>query len=130
PTFSTRPTFVLGPANTRGSSHEKPGSFPARAAAHPGGREFAGARLPRGRRHAAVLRARRGRLSLGRGRAPLYRLPRVVGTHGCGTHPPCGGRGGAGGGLPGALLRCADGGRNRAGGAPVPAGSRRGDGAL
>ena len=98
-------------------------SLRARAARHPGRREFAGARVPRGRRHAAVLRARRGRPPLGRRRQALHRLRRLLGTDARRPHASGGGRGGAGRGRARAVVRRADRGRGRAGRNAAPPGA-------
>src|SRR6185503_9541455 len=94
PISSTPPTSRHGPRNTESSSHEKPRTVRTRAAAYPGGSEFPGARVSRRRRHAAVLRARLGRLSVGCRGPALYRLPWIVGPDGGGAYPRRGGQGG------------------------------------
>ena len=64
---------------------------------HPRRRQFAGARLPRRRRHAALHRPRAGRLHVGRRGPALHRLHRLLGPDDPRPRPP----GGAGGGAEG-----------------------------
>ena len=87
PICSTRRRYQARAAQYReGSSHEETRISSNARSAHSGRREFSGARLPRRRRHAAVLRARLGRSPVGRRRPALHRLPRLVGTDG--PRPP------------------------------------------
>ena len=90
-------------------------------AGHPRRRQFAGARVPLGRRHAGVLPAREGLARLGRRRQGLHRLCRLLGPAGARPCAPRGGRGGAAGGRAGPELRRAHRSRVRDGRAAVQA---------
>ena len=65
----------------------------ARPEGHPRRRQFAGARVPRRRRHAALHRPRRGRLHRRRRRQALRRLHRLVGADDPRPRPSGGARG-------------------------------------
>ncbi len=71
-----RPRNQPGPSNDRQPQRSALRPCPAHDSRR---RQLAGARLPLGRRHAALLRARRGRVPVGRRRQALHRLRRLVG---------------------------------------------------
>ena len=101
--------------------HEQRGTLRARPARHPGRRQFAGARVPRRRRHATLHRPGRGRLHGRRRGQALHRLHRLVGPDD--PRPPPSRRRGSGPprGRRGSLVRGTDRARDRAGrGDPSP----------
>ena len=112
------------------STRPQPAAVRPRPRADPRRREFARARLPRRRRHAALRAARAGRLLLGRQRQPLHRLHRLLGPDDPGPRPSARARGGAAGGARRLLLRRADRARDRTGRGDRAPPALRGDGAA
>ena len=98
------------------AQRHRPEQHPLRARPRrdPRRRQFARARLPGRRRHAALREARPGRLLLGRGRPALHRLHRLLGADDPGPRPSRGGRGRAARRDRGLLVRRADRARDRA----------------
>jgi hypothetical protein len=108
-TARTIQTFNYG-LNPQEGTHDLPQRPTVRTIpeSHSRRRQLAGARLPLGGRHAALLRQGAGQPGLGRGRQVLSRLRRLLGPADPGPRRPGRGQGGAGHRRPGPELRRPD----------------------